>query len=60
MQLTQTLGSLSLIHTMPIAEDRVSLARSSHEAAGRHDSNAGLLIPDFFSASAYPALVCSC
>lgn len=38
-----------------IAEDRVSLARPSLEATAGTTLAVGLLIPDSFSASAYPA-----
>lgn len=42
------------VHTVPIAEDRVSLARPSLEATAGTTLAVGLLIPDSFSASAYP------
>ena len=42
------------VHTVPIAEDRVSLARPSLKATAGTTLAVGLLIPDSFSASAYP------
>lgn len=42
------------VHTVPIAEDRVSLARPSLEAMAGMTLAVGLLILDSFSASAYP------
>ena len=48
------LGQPIPVHTVPVAEDRVSLARPSLEATVGTTLAVGLLIPDSFSASAYP------